>query len=182
MTFPPRLKVSVRASKSSSMDGPNGLCNRSPYVVSITTFSACGGVAGLRSSRRPALPRSPENSTLVEWLCSESCRKMLAEPRIWPASMKVALHAGGDFKNLGVDRGPSEIVEAVHCVEGRIERACLCRASHRRARPCAHGERASSSSRWAASSMTSRANSREADVVMISPRNPRLANSGRRPQ
>jgi hypothetical protein len=37
-----------------------------------------GGVAGLRSSRRPALPKSPENSTLVECPCSESCRKMLA--------------------------------------------------------------------------------------------------------
>ena len=33
---------------------------------------------------------SPENNTLVEWLCSSSSRKMLAEPRICPASMKVA--------------------------------------------------------------------------------------------
>jgi hypothetical protein len=44
-------EVRVIASKNSSTDGPRGLCNRSPYVVSITTFSACGGVVGL-----PQLP------------------------------------------------------------------------------------------------------------------------------
>jgi hypothetical protein len=58
------------------VDGrPNDLCSRSSYVVSITTLSAWGGVAGLRSSKRPAFPRSPENNTPVEWLCSASCKK-----------------------------------------------------------------------------------------------------------
>ena len=78
----PTFECRRYSSKSSSMDGPECLCARSPYVVSITTLSAWGGLAGLRNGRRPALPRSPENSTLVERPCSESCRKMLAEPRI----------------------------------------------------------------------------------------------------
>ena len=49
-----------------------------------------GGVAGSRSSGRPALPRSPENSTRRRCPPSCSSSRMLAEPRMWPASRKVA--------------------------------------------------------------------------------------------
>ena len=47
---------------------------------------------------------------------------MLAEPRIWPASRKVAFTPAVTSKTLGVSSRPPEIVEAIQCVEGRIER------------------------------------------------------------
>ena len=50
-----------------------------------------------------------------------------------------SVHAGGDLKDLCVDRGPSEIIEAVQCVEGRIERFLFVVACTVVPDPCVHG-------------------------------------------
>ena len=58
-----------------------------------TTSDGGGGVGGL-SSGRPELPMSPDMVTRGASPPSCSSRRMLAEPRMWPASKKVARMPG----------------------------------------------------------------------------------------
>jgi len=42
---------------------------------------------------------------------------MLAEPRISSVD-EGSVHASGDLEDLRIDRSPSEIIQAIQCIEG----------------------------------------------------------------
>ena len=88
--------------------------------------------------------------------------------------------AGCERDRLAVGGDAAKTVAGVERVERPVERRAVSGIGARALRRVRR--RASSSCRWAASSMTSRASSRVAPVAMISPRKPRLWSSGIRPQ
>ena len=89
----------------------------------------------MRSRGRPEFPRSPENSTLVRRPCSTNSRKMLAEPRMWPASMNVARRPAAGHERNEHPGGRYDDHEQRHgCADGECRGRCQC-GLHRAASP-----------------------------------------------